>query len=64
MGNFIKKALKDYVIRPALRSVMNSDIVREAVAETLKEEEFASATEHIKDQVVAGLADVGVSLPN
>ena len=40
MAEMIKRMLKEHVIRPALRSVVNSDLVKEAIAETLAEEEF------------------------
>ena len=56
MAEMIKRMLKEHVIRPALRSVANSDLVKEAIAETLAEEEFLILPAHLQQQVIDGVS--------
>ena len=65
MRNLIKNALKDYVLRPALRQVMTSGIIHEAIAEVAAEEEFKDIAQVVMDEATAAVRDVlgNVELP-
>ena len=58
MNTLIKNLLKEHIIRPGLRAVMQSDLVKDAVSETLAEEEFAGLPAHLQQQVVDGVSGV------